>query len=261
MTPYCGILFVIPGISIIMLNSMVIFNLNNRYVVLIICVGILLINLFIFILYDLLTGAYQRLQEQKLIERQMAGYSHQLDLMIKGEEKIILLRHDMKYHLQQLYLLAKQNSFKKMEEYIRQIQLFMENDEEYCRSESKEVDSLLNCLLHKAHQQLQEVSYEIHIPQNLEIKTFDLNIILGNLLENAIEASVNSIEKKLKLEINYQKGILLICIQNTYHGSLTKKGENYLTTKEDEECHGIGLKSVKKVVESYHGTLEIDDSN
>ena len=60
MTPYCGILFVIPGIGIIMLNSMMIFNLNNRYVVLIICVGILLINLFIFILYDLLTGAYQR---------------------------------------------------------------------------------------------------------------------------------------------------------------------------------------------------------
>ena len=66
------------------------------------------------------------------------------------------------------------------------------------------------------------------IGANGEGKSTFFNIILGNLLENAIEASVNSIEKKLKLEINYQKGILLICIQNTYHGTLEIDDSNQI---------------------------------
>ena len=260
--PYWNILMIIPGISLVILYSMVTFNLNNRMVVISVSAGILLINLLIFYLYDALVETYERLQEHELFERQVASYSHQLDVMMKTEEKITLLRHDMKHHLNELYGMAKQNRGMEIAEYIDHMQVFIENNEEHCRSGNKEMDSLLNFLLNKAQEVLGKVSYEINIPKELEIKTFDLNAIIGNLLENAIYASQNSEEKYLAIEISYDKGMLFIRIQNSYGGKLEKEEEAFLSTKTDRENHGIGLRSVKRVVDTYQGMMKIEhDSN
>lgn len=258
--PYWNILMLIPGISLFILYSMVSFDLNDRIIVIIVSAGTLFINLLIFYLYDTLIETYERLQEHELFERQVASYSHQLDIMMKTEEKITLLRHDMKHHLNELYAMAKQNRGTDIEEYISQMQLFIENDKEYCRSGNKEIDSLLNYLLNKSQDTLNKVSYEINIPKELEIKTFDLNAILGNLLENAIHASQNSEEKWLNIEINYDKGILFVRVQNSYQGKVEKNEEGFLSTKTDKENHGIGLRSVKRVVDAYQGTMEIEYS-
>lgn len=260
--PYWNILMIIPVVSIVVLHIMVIFSLNNQTIMITVGSGILMINLIIFFLYDALAETYERLQDNMFFERQVASYSHQLDVMMKTEEKITLLRHDMKHHLNELYGMAKQNRGMEIVEYIDHMQVFIENKEEHCRSGNKEMDSLLNFLLDKAQDVLGKVSYEINIPKELEIKTFDLNVILGNLLENAIYASQNSEEKYLAIEINYDKGVLFVRVQNSYGGKLEKKEEKFLSTKANRENHGIGLRSVKRVVDAYQGTMEIDhDSN
>lgn len=254
--PYWNILMLIPGISLVILYSMVSFNLNNRAVMISVSAGTILINLLTFYVYDALMETCERLQE--FFERQVASYSHQLDVMMKTEEKIMVLRHDMKHHLNELYAMAQQNRSPEIVEYINHMQEFMENNKEYCSSRNKEMDSLLNYLLNKAQEVLDKVSYEINIPKELEIKTFDLNAILGNLLENAIYASQNSEDKWLNIEINYDKEILFIRVQNSYRGRIERREEIFCSTKADRENHGIGLRSVKRFVDAYQGTMEID---
>lgn len=85
-----------------------------------------------------------------------------------------------------------------------------------------------------------------------------MNIILGNLLENAIEAARQTEEKKLTVAIKEEKGVLKIHIENSYNGTLIQKGTRLLTTKKEKELHGLGLGSVENVVQKYHGEMEIE---
>ena len=141
------------------------------------------------------------------------------------------------------------------------MQMFMENKSAYSNSGNKEVDSILNYMLNKAQEVLEEVEYKINVPKEMEVRLFDLNVILGNLLENAIQAASHSKEKKLFLLMKFEKGMLFIHVRNTYEGGLIKNGKDYLTTKKKAEQHGIGLKNVERVINSYHGNIEISDTD
>jgi sensor histidine kinase regulating citrate/malate metabolism len=101
-----------------------------------------------------------------------------------------------------------------------------------------------------------EVQSRVSIPKELE-RTFDCSVILGNLLENAIDAALKSKERFLSLDIRYTKGILRILVCNSYDENLKKKGSRFLTTKLQKEGHGIGLQSVRQIVNQHHGEMEI----
>ena len=76
-------------------------------------------------------------------------------------------------------------------------------------------------------------------------------MVLGNLLENAIEAAQQTEEKMLHAVVEFQKGILKIEIVNSFSGEYTLK-----TTK-NQGHHGLGLQSVRKAVEKHQGVMEV----
>lgn len=256
-----GILIAIPIISIILLLILIMNNLNNRIVLVSISTGVLFINLLIFYLYDVLVSAYVKLEETAIFERQLASYSNQLNVMMQSEEKMIALRHDMKHHLNELSIMANQNEDREVMHYIQNMYTYFSNPNEYINSGNKEVDSLINYMLNKAERILERVDYEINVPKELEISSFDLNIIIGNLLENAIDAAKDSIEKWMEVSLNYEQGILFIRIRNSFDNAVQRQGDTYLTTKKKAAEHGIGLQNVKKVVDSYKGEMQILDNN
>ena len=89
-----------------------------------------------------------------------------------------------------------------------------------------------------------DFSAEIRIPADIEIQEENLCIILGNLLDNAVE-------------IMYKRGNLLILIENTCREEeLRFWGDSFLTTKKGGN-HGIGLSSVEQAAEELHGSLEV----
>lgn len=261
--PYWNVLILIPTISIVILFILLMNNLNNQIILVSVSAGILFINMLIFYLYNALMDIYIKLKENVTFERKLESYANQLDVLMQSEEKISALRHDMKHHLNELLIMAKRNEDHNHEiiDYIQNMQMFMENKSEYSDSGNKEVDSILNYMLNKAQKVLEEVEYKINIPKEMEVRLFDLNVILGNLLENAIQAASHSKEKKLFLLMKFEKGMLFINVRNTYEGGLIKKGKDYLTTKKKVGQHGIGLKNVERVINSYHGNIEISDTD
>ena len=68
-------------------------------------------------------------------------------------------------------------------------------------------------------------------------------------------------EKWLSVVLNYEKGVLFIQIQNSYHIVRKDADGNYLTTKQETQNHGIGLKNVRRIVNQNHGTMQITDSD
>lgn len=200
--------------------------------------------------------------ESESAKRQLAGYSNQMDVMKSSEEKVRGLRHDLKHHLNELMLLAEREKADEIKEYIEHMDDFMTYSKEYVSSGNTDIDSLLNLMLDLAKKELGEVACKVSIPKELAIEPFDLNVILGNLLDNAIFAAKQTREKYLKVKISYKAGMLMIQIENSYAGHLVKEGKRYISTKEDDATvHGIGIENVKSVVEKYNGVLEIKDEN
>ena len=257
--PYWNILVLIPVISISMLFVLLMNDLNNQRILVLISAGLLFINMLIFYLYNTLLETYLKLEENAVFERQVASYSNQLDILMRSEEKIRYLRHDMKHHLNELLIMAGKDEKKEIADYIQNMHMFMDNESEYSSSGNKEVDSILNYMLNKAQKVLNKVEYKINIPKEIDIRVFDLNVIFGNLLENAILAAGSSKDKWLSVVVKYEKGMLFIHIRNSYAGSVIKKDKVYLTTKRETGKHGIGLQNVRRVVSNYNGNMEISD--
>ena len=75
-------------------------------------------------------------------------------------------------------MLAKGRNAGEIIEYIQNMQMFMDNPYEYVKSGNKDVDSLLNYLLNQAEEILDKVEYKINVPREMNIKSFDFNIIM-----------------------------------------------------------------------------------
>lgn len=230
-------------------------ELNTRIQI----IGILVMNFAIFYLYDALQDYYNQKAEKEEFRLAMESYSNQIDVMQESWQKMRALRHDLKNHLCELRFLAVQpENEKKLLEYLNDLEKQMVNEEEYVSSGNKEIDGTLNYFLQSAHELLKEVEVQISVSDNMKFHSFSLNVILGNLLENAIRAAQESERKYLNISIREKTGVLYIKLENSYHGILKREEKRFLSTKTDAEAHGIGLENVKRIVSEQNGEIEIE---
>ena len=120
------------------------------------------------------------------------------------------------------------------------------------------IDSLINGKFQSCSSDGIEFKCNLQIPRNLRFDPYILNIILGNLIDNALDAvrKEDCLEKYIDLKIQYTQRNLVIKLKNTYNGKLKKQGDNFLTTKDNPQIHGLGLKSVRNAVEKVGGIFD-----
>ena len=250
-------LLIIPVLSIIMLFMLISFNLNNRFLLVCESMGILLINIVVFYLYNMLMEVHHQLREKEMMELKVKVYSGQLETITQTQKKIRRLRHDMVHHIMQLYSMASLNKNAEMLEYLDKMEQAMINPREHVSSGNKDIDGILTFMLEKAVSILKKVDVQVKIPEDLHTCSFELAVILGNIIDNAIEAARQTEDKWLSLQITADKGILFIRVSNSYCGCIKTSGDKLLTSKEDKENHGLGLDSVKDMIKKYNGDMKI----
>jgi sensor histidine kinase YesM len=249
------LLIVIPMMSVTILSVLMIGNLENT-LSLLVCCCTLIINISVFYLYNVLLENYINLRDNDIYKQQTYAYQNQLDVIMESQNRIRALRHDMKNHILALQVLVQKNEMEEADNYLQSMQSFMANPQEYVATGNDNVDSLLNYKIQKAKDVLNIVETNISIPENLNLHSFDLNVVLGNLLDNAIRACLQTEEKKLKITMKLDKGVLFLNICNSCLGIIKGKRNMLETTKYDKTNHGIGLKNVQRIVEKYHGDME-----
>lgn len=247
----------VPIISIIiilvLLNSSAL-RANNIEIEII---GMLIINLVIFYLYGAIQDYYKQKMEKEEFYYRMEIYGNQLDIMKNSYQKIRELRHDMRHHLSELKYLANNDEKTQLIHYIEDMEKHMLNAEEYVSSGNKEIDGTLNYLLQTAKKSLKEVDVSVSIPEGLEVHNYLFNVILGNLLENAIEAAIKTERKYLKIHIKLKQSVLYINVENSFNGEVKLKEQKIVTSKKNTKEHGIGLDSVKRMVDEMNGMLDL----
>lgn len=220
---------------------------------LITAVILLLINIDVFYLYDNVIDLFSERCEREVMESQNKAIQNQLDVVQQSQLRIRCLKHDMDNHLLRLKDLIEKEKYAEALEYLETVKSSTAADKKLIDSGNDLIDSMLNYKLARLHDNIEQ-KYDIVVPKDLSFTEFDLNVIIGNLADNVLEAldQLPADEpKKLEISIRYKQGYLKVYFGNTFDGIMPEDGSR----KRDHENHGLGLKSVERIVHKYGGDM------
>lgn len=220
---------------------------------LITAVILLLINIDIFYLYDNVIDLFSERCEREVMESQNKAIQNQLEVVQQSQLRIRCLKHDMDNHLLRLKDLIEKEKYAEALEYLETVKSSTAADKKLIDSGNDLIDSMLNYKLARLHDNIAQ-KYDIVVPKDLSFTEFDLNVIIGNLADNALEALEQlpaDEPKKLEISIRYKQGYLKVYFGNTFDGIMPEDGSR----KRDHDNHGLGLKSVERIVHKYGGDM------
>lgn len=137
-------------------------------------------------------------------------------------------------------------------------------NENYSSCGNKIVDAIINFKYAIAKEFAIDFDLKIFIPEVLPINQCDIGIVLGNALDNAIEAvkQCQNSKKVIHIIMGIKKEALVLIIKNPYEHIIKKdKTGNLLTSKKNSSRHGFGVNSISRVVENYQGEVLIDTTD
>ncbi|MDE7311879.1 MAG: GHKL domain-containing protein [Eubacterium sp.] len=250
------LLYVIPVLSVAVFWELL-YGSAGRRTAFLLCAAVMALNLCVFYLYHILLKNYVQLREQDIYKQQALAYQNQLEVIMGSQSRIRALRHDMKNHLLALRGLANGAKLEEMAEYLDSIQEFMQNPMEHVYTGNEALDSLLNFKLQRAQELLKKVETDIVLPKKMKLHSFDFNVIVGNLLDNAAAAAMQTEEQFLKLSMRMENGVLFLYMVNSCIGIPEGVCEIRRLSEKSAAGHGIGLANAWRIVEKYHGDMEM----
>ncbi|MDR0221288.1 MAG: GHKL domain-containing protein [Lachnospiraceae bacterium] len=218
--------------------------------------GLMVIMVGIFLMYEVfmqegkriadLTAQLQRLEIE-------TGFFRELDAM---QSDLRTWRHEYQNNLIALRALAEDGEHEKVLEYLDSISIPSQRDETLLQTGNSVLDAVVSSKLLLARSKGIEVSLQAVYPEEHNIEDGDFCAIIGNLLDNAIDANERIGETECLRFISFSllvKGKnLAISIINSYEGEIVRVGD-HLPTVKDERYHGIGIRYVDAIVDKYHG--------
>ncbi len=173
------------------------------------------------------------------------------------------LFHDFHNHIEALHRYLEKGRTAEAVRYLEGLRSPIEAVTQPVWVGDEAVDYLINSKITLAASKEIQVNCNIEYPQHTNIRSVDLVAILGNLLDNALEA-VEGIEGDLRfinLTIRRINEMLIIKLENGCNATPTVADGNLQTSKTDKTLHGWGLQSVRTAAERYDGTIETEYSN
>lgn len=232
----------------------------NNYQRMMVLFSIMVIVLLIITFYNDYSKQYESMMERRALEEQNYAYEQQVKLIAENEQAIRQVKHDMKNHVIIIKQMLKNGSYDKLESYIDKMDGSSLINADFQDTGNFEFDAMLASKISYIKSKGIRVEKTVMIPEGLSVDGFDISVIVGNLLDNAMCAVQDLDEelRKIKFYAVYIKNVLNIVVSNPYVG-IIKFDKSHMpeTTKADKKIHGIGLKSVKRAVEKYHGRLDI----
>lgn len=230
----------------------------------------IVVSIILLVMNILIFYIYMKLADDLHLRRVNSVYQHQLELCERHqqEREISMLqlrdeKHNMRNNLVSILAYAENHECEKIIDFVNEV---MDEGKITLSTISNSgnivIDSLIGYWYVAAKNKRIDFSVKINIPMNMPFKGADLCLILGNLLENAVEAAEKVSSKRyINIRLKYDKNNLLLYIKNSYNGELIKaKDKTLKSTKKDAQDHGVGLPSVYRAVAKYHGTVVIEDS-
>lgn len=201
-------------------------------------------------LFDLIFG--------KAIDRRIAAYQN--DLIAKHCDEVDNIyrtmrgwRHDYHNHIQAM--LALTDNTEELRQYLWKLNDDLTTVDTVLKTGNVMVDAILNSKLSLIKSRNITVNAKATVPAELKISEIDLCAIIGNLLDNAMEACLRQEDKAnrfIRVYIGVLKQQLYICVTNSMDGKAKRLGKAHLSSK-GSDAHGFGLMRIDRLADKYGG--------
>lgn len=258
-------LIVVPVFSIMLL--VLITNNNKLYYIdlILIIFTLILFNICIFILYNYIVEFLMKKEEQYFLEQQYLSYISQFELIKENYEGLNMIKHDIRKHFIYIRELLINKNYNECLVYINELNTneeILNIDNNIVKTNNICIDTIINLKLNEAIKNNIKIETDIKIPYNLDMAIYSSDIVclLGNLLDNAIEANLKleDEERYIYLKIKYYKEKLFIYIKNKYYEILTNENGDIISSKINrKEKYGVGTKIINKIINKYNGVKDI----
>lgn len=239
------------------------YSVNNNFKIAIIIGNILILlsNIIVFYLHETTIKINRKYTQILLDYQQEKNTIDYYDLLREQNENSKILIHDITKHLKTIQQLSESKD-SNISKYISEIvaDYSVMNPIDYCNN------SVVNLITHRYYEicRKNNIIFTININNtNLDfMKEYDITALLDNLLENAIESALLTNDKFIDFSIcKRNSNFVIIKISNSCDRKPKYINNILVSSKNAPGMHGIGTRSIKRVVAKYNGNLEMKYDN
>lgn len=211
-------------------------------------IGIIFISIMFFLLrrtlYNMIDRRIERFQSE-LIEKQVREIQN-MYRQVRG------WRHDYRNHINNMKIQLSEGNYDKLSDYLNELADDLDTVDTVIKTGNVMADAILNSKLNVAEKMNIKLNVKVNVPDKLPMSDVELCSMLGNILDNAVEAcgTLPEEERFMRVYIGKLKGQLYLSVQNSA-GKVRKSKNTYLSTKDGE--HGYGLFRIDRVAKKYGG--------
>ena len=201
-------------------------------------------------LYNMIDRRIERFQSE-LIEKQVREIQN-MYRQVRG------WRHDYRNHINNMKIQLSQENYDGLSDYLNELADDLDTVDTVIKTGNVMADAILNSKLNVAEKMNVQLNVKANVPEMLPMSDVELCSVLGNMLDNAVEAcgTLPEEERFMRVYIGKLKGQLYLSVQNSA-GKVRKEKGSYLSTKEDAssstKLHGYGLFRIDRVAKKYGG--------
>jgi len=196
-----------------------------------------------------------------IVNKRIAAYQN--DLLLKHYDEVQNIykqmrgwRHDYHNHIQVIKAHNALGQSDEIDVYLNKLDEDLTSVDTIIKSGNIMLDAILNSKLSLAVAKKISINAKAAAPKTVNVSDIDLCVIVGNLLDNAIEACMkieNEDERFIRVYIGIFKEQLYISVSNSTGPGVTKQNGRYMTTKAGS--HGFGLLRVDNIIQKYGGYI------
>ena len=265
------IVFLIPIGSLVVVDSLFRITLGHLtqrravlWAIMSVCI-ILMLNIGTFSYYIRLAERFELKKSNGLYEQHISYMESRYKEHSELLEALRDLKHDTKHELLSIRAFANNKEFSRI---VDIVDAYLSYDkvqtDKSIQSGNMVMDEVINYWKDIAELYKIDFSVSLMVPCNMGVDGRDIIHILGNAIENAIEATKNLPieERKVNLSITYSRAIVKMIVSNPYDGIIIKSSSGeILTKKKNKKNHGRGLNVIFRYVEKYDGAAEVSTTD
>lgn len=196
-----------------------------------------------------------------LSETQITAQKKQMELLQARIQETSRFRHDIRHHFLAIDGFLQNDDTDGLKEYMRQSVTLLPGQMAQIYCDNVAVNALLCYYKEQAEKVQIKTTFRILLPKTLPIPDTELCIIIGNLLENAVEACqrMKSGDRFLEASLSMAgSSLLALLVSNSYEGDVLQAGDGTFLSSKGKDRKGIGLSSVLNIAEKYSGVAKVE---
>lgn len=192
-------------------------------------------------------------RQNKELQSFMQMQKQQYDYQLQQSVAVRCFKHDMVNHIGVLRELVNQKKTEAAKEYIDTIWNIQDEFDLKIHTGDSFLDVIMNYYLYLATKENIEFVVSGKLTGKMHLEMFDITTLMGNILQNAMEAAIKAAVPKIRVELVEHKKEIFIIVSNSVVEKVNSKRDFFMTSKRDMLNHGFGLKNIITTVEKYHG--------